>query len=112
MAIAFIILPLYGKLKDGYVYSVNLLSFNETTTMNIIIYWLLFIVMILIGISELIFTHFDKELWFSFAKKCSVILSTVAICFFAVAREPYVTVFSFLLFVTKIFISMKQSKLK
>ncbi|WP_373897824.1 helix-turn-helix domain-containing protein [Haloimpatiens sp. FM7315] len=112
MAIAFILLPLYGKTEGGYIYSVNLLSFTETTTINIIIYWFLFIVMIMVGISELIVTHFDKELWYGFATKCSVVLGIVAICFFAVAREPYVTMLLFLLFVMKIFIIMKRAKLR
>ena len=31
MAVTFILLPLYGKLVDGYIYSVNLLSFTDTT---------------------------------------------------------------------------------
>ena len=31
MAVTFILLPLYGNLVDGYIYSVNLLSFTDTT---------------------------------------------------------------------------------
>src|SRR5699024_12186332 len=31
MAVTFILLPLYGNLVDGYNYSVNLLSFTDTT---------------------------------------------------------------------------------
>lgn len=112
MAITFIFLPLYGKTEGGYIYSVNLLSFTETTMMNLIIYWGVFIAMIGIGISKLIVTHFDRELWGSIVMKCSMALGVVAICFFAAAREPYVTVLLFLLFVAKIFIWVKQSQTK
>ena len=82
MAAAFIFLPLYGKPEGGHIYHVNLLSFTDTTKM--------------------ILTHYDKEAWLSSVTSGSVALSAAAICFFAAAREPYVTVLMFLFFVWKI----------
>ena len=45
MAVTFILLPLYGNLVDGYIYSVNLLSFTDTTPIYLAIYWIVFIVL-------------------------------------------------------------------
>ena len=44
MAVTFILLPLYGNgnLVDGYIYSVNLLSFTDTTPIYLAIYWIVF----------------------------------------------------------------------
>ena len=43
MAVLFILLPLYGEKREGYIYSVNLLSFKDTTKFNLVIYWIIFI---------------------------------------------------------------------
>lgn len=112
MAIVFIILPLYGKRVGDYIYSVNLISFTDSTPINLAIYWIIFIALISIGIAKLIFIRLDRELWCNYITKCSVVLGVVATCFFAMAREPYVTTFLFLIFITKIFVLFKQSKIK
>lgn len=108
MAIAFVLLPLYGNPVGGYIYSVNLLAFTAITSFNLVVYWILFIAMVGLGISKLIFTHFEKELWGNIATKSSVVLSIVAICIFAAAREPYATTLLFLFFLMKMFLLMKQ----
>lgn len=102
MAAAFIFLPLYGKPEGGHIYHVNLLSFTDTTKINLWIYWGIFCFLIVLGIMRLILTHYDKEAWLSSVTSGSVALSAAAICFFAAAREPYVTVLMFLFFVWKI----------
>lgn len=102
MAVAFIFLPLYGKPEGGHIYHVNLLSFTDTTKINLWIYWGIFCFLIVLGIMRLILTHYDKEVWLSRVTNGSVALSAAAICSFAAAREPYVTVLMFLFFVWKI----------
>ena len=102
MAAAFIFLPLYGKPEGGHIYHVNLLSFTDTTKINLWIYWGIFCFLIVLGIMRLILTHYDKEAWLSRVTNGSVALSAAAICSFAAAREPYVTVLMFLFFVWKI----------
>ncbi len=112
MAVTFILLPLYGNLVDGYIYSVNLLSFTDTTPIYLAIYWIVFIVLIALGIAKLMCVCFEKESWSNIITKCSLVLSTLFICFFAAARQPYVTVLMFLLFVAKIFVWIKQTQTK
>lgn len=110
LAIAFILLPLYGNPVGGYIYSVNLLAFTATTPINLAVYWIVFIAMIGFGVAKLTFTHFEKKLWSDIATKLSIVLSVIAICFFAAAREPYATTLLFLFFVVKTFLLTKQSR--
>ncbi|MCM3317916.1 helix-turn-helix domain-containing protein [Rummeliibacillus stabekisii] len=112
IAIAFIVLPLYGKSDGSYIHSVNLLSFTETTWVMLIIYWTIFITMIGLGFATVLFVHFEKESSYNLTKKSSVVLGVLAICFFAAAKEPYVTTLLFLLFVMKIYVLMKQGQKK
>ena len=112
VAIAFILLPLYGNPVDGYVYSVNLLSFTDTTPFNLAVYWILFAALIIIGVAKIISTYLDKEILGGIATKCSLAITALAVCFFAAAREPYITAFMFLLFVAKIFVWIKQNQTK
>ncbi|ROY26160.1 XRE family transcriptional regulator, partial [Enterococcus faecium] len=108
----FIFLPLYGNSVGGYVYAVNLLSFTATTPFNLAVYWSAFAALIIIGIGKIISTHLDKEKWGGIATKCSLTITALAVCFFAAAREPYITVLVFLLLIGKIFVWIKQMGMK
>lgn len=110
IAVAFIFLPFYGKPVDGYIYSVNLLSFTDTTSINLAIYWIVFVTLIGLGIVKLLCVHLEKESRSNIVTKCSLVLSTLSICFFAMARESYITALMFLLFVAKIFVCVRQSQ--
>lgn len=106
-----IVLPLYGKPDGYYIHAVNLMEFTDTTTINLIFYWCVLIFIIGLGIAQLIFVYLEKELGRNLTAKCSIGLEIFAICLFAAAREPYVTTLVFLLFVIKLFILIKQSKI-
>ena len=56
-----IVLPLYPKPIDGYIFSVNLFSYTETTWFNRWIYWIMFIALIGIGIVKIVLTQFKIE---------------------------------------------------
>ena len=112
MAVACILLPLYANPVDGYIYSVNLLVFTAATPINIAIYWGIFATLIVVGIAKILFTYLDKEIWGDITTKSSLIINVLAVCFFAAAREPYVTALVFLLFVAKIFVWIKQMVMK
>lgn len=107
-----IFLPLYGKSDGSYIHAVSLMEFTDTTTINLILYWCVLNLIIGIGIAQLIFVYLEKELWRNLTAKCSIGLEIFAICFFAAAKEPYVTTLIFLLFVMKLFTLIKQSRTK
>lgn len=110
MTIVFIILPLYGKAVGDHIYSVSLFSFTDASPFTLAIYWITFTILIMMGIVKLIFIYLVKEWWCDYITKCSVVLGAIAICFFTMTREPYVTTFLFIIFVTKVFVLIKQSK--
>ena len=83
MAVTFILLPLYGNLVDGYIYSVNLLSFTDTTPIYLAIYWIVFIVLIALGIAKLMCVCFEKESWSNIITK---MLSRAEYAFYLLLR--------------------------
>lgn len=112
LAILFIILPMYGQTVGGYIYSVNLFRFKETTRVNLVIYWAIFSILILCGILELIFLRMNWEKQRSFVAEFAIRFDVFAICFFACAREPYVNLFLFLMVVIKILIDRDRNVMK
>lgn len=90
-----IILPIYPKTVEGYIYSVNLMAYTEITSFNQIMYWMLFISLILLGALKIIFVQ-SKII-----TKCSMILSVIAVIFLALAREAYAVILIFLLLLIK-----------
>ena len=96
-----IILPLYSKTSEGYIYSVNLFAYTETAVINRFVYWGAFIVLILIGLLKIVFIKLEfikiqKVLTF-----CSLLTGVAAVLLLALAREPYAVVVMFLLTVIK-----------
>ena len=53
LSIMLIVLPLYPKTVEGYVYSVNLWEYVETAIYNRIVYWILFALLILCGVWQI-----------------------------------------------------------
>ena len=56
-----IVLSLYPKPINGYIFSVNLFSHTETTWLNRWIYWIMFIILIMVGIVKTVLTQFKIE---------------------------------------------------
>ncbi|NCB91639.1 MAG: XRE family transcriptional regulator [Clostridia bacterium] len=112
MAIILIVLPLYGNPIEGYIYSVNLISFSATTPLNLLIYWVIYISLIVIGIMKLLFIHFQKAVGENRITKISVGLSIVSMIFLIAAREPYATTLVFLFLVVKVVLLLKKAKIK
>lgn len=109
-AILFVLLPLYWNSKLGY--SVNLFSFTDAATTMLIVYWLFFVFLILLGCFELLFIQLKLERKTDLLEKISLIWSIIATLFFGAAKEPYVVGFMFLVFLAKLFLLIKQMKIK
>ena len=111
-ALMLVILPIYPHTIDGFVYSVNLLSYTEISYVNKLAYWSLFGLLILSGILKLIFTKIKKEKINKLLTTFSVVVNAFAVMFLALAREPYAAVVSFVILVTKGLIILKCYKEK
>lgn len=107
-AIMFILLPLYGIAVDGHIHSVSLYSFTAASGMIRAAYWMVFAAMIVMGIVELAFVRFGKEVWSALCGKVSVALSAAGILFFAAVKEPYVIALLFMFFMAKVFLLIRQ----
>ena len=107
-----VILPLYGNPADGVIQSVNLFSFNAVTTVVRIFYWTVFLALIAMGAAELLLSRGEKESWKMPLQKVSLLLSILAILFFAAVKEPYVITLLFLFFLIKLYLIMKHNPIK
>ena len=112
LVVGLIVLPIYGESRGNSVYHVNLLSITHLSKIDIGIYWVVYLLIIGLGIARLAFVLFDKERLCNITSKVSIVTGAIAICLFAAAREPYATILLFLFFVVKIFLLLKQSGIK
>ena len=112
LAVALIVLPIYGESQGNHVYHVNLLSNTHMPNIDIRIHWAIFLLIIGLGIARLAFIYFDKESLYSIISKVSIAAGAVAICLFAAAREPYATILLFLFFGVKIFLLLQQNRIE
>ena len=105
-----ILLPLYPNTVDGFVYSVNLLAYTETTPFNRAIYWFLFGSLIMIGGVKILLTKLGIEEKHKMMTGISMLLSIVMVLFLAMAREAYAIMLAFMLLVIKGVILLKYIK--
>ena len=105
------VLPLYPSTIEGFVYSVSLLSYTETSKINIAVYWVLFALLVLSGAVKLIFAKLKAEKCSKASAYVSLVVSMVTVLFLALTREAYALVVVFLLFVIKVTVLINQIKL-
>lgn len=96
-----IILPLYPNTVNGFIYSVNLLAYEDITSMNRLIYWISYITLILIGIVKVLLTTLRIEKYRRIMTGFSMMLNILMILFLAMAREAYAITLAFMILVIK-----------
>ena len=100
-AILLIVLPLYPKTMDGYVYSVNLWNYAETSPLNQLVYWGLFVALVLVGAGKLMLMVMQGENRQKPITICSMTLGILTVLFLALAGETYAVAVAFLLLLIK-----------
>lgn len=105
-----IVLPLYPKTIGLYIASVNLFEYVETSAFNQKIYWALFLLIMLNGITEIILTKLKDKDMLSKIVGINMILSILAVIFLALTGETYATALAFLLLILKSILYMKGRK--
>lgn len=110
-SIMLIVLPLYPNPIDGYIYSVNLFAYVETTPFNRMVYWILFMALIVAGIVKVVLTQCKIRKGQKIVTMGSMGLSILTVLFLAMAREPYAITVSFLLLLIKGGLHFKQVKI-
>jgi transcriptional regulator with XRE-family HTH domain len=112
MAIAFIFLPLYGQPRGDYIYSVSLLDYYDTSLTIRSIYYVIYIIMALVGLAGFVIQFLEKDNYLKINKYISVGIHTFAIIFFIMTRQPYVTFFLFMFFIIKVILLIKNQRIK
>ena len=105
-----IILPLYPKTVEDYVYSVSLFGYREAAVWIRTVYWLLFLSMNVMGILKMVAIQFKREKDSKLLTCSSVVINIAAVLFLAVAGETYAVVISFLLLTTKMMLVFSSVK--
>ena len=102
-----IFLPLYPNTINGFIYSVNLLAYTQTTPINRCIYWIIFVSLILMGIIRILLTKFKTEKKYKIVTDFSIVLHIIVVLFLSLAREPYAVTVAFLLLIVKVILLLK-----
>ena len=110
LSIALIVLPLYPKTIEGYIYSVNLWAYNETASYNRVIYWILFLLLMVVGVLKIVQTQRKVKKGQKMITSCSILLSMKAILYLVLAREAYAAIVAILLMSVKGLLVYKYAK--
>ena len=105
-----IVLPLYPWTVEGYVYSVNLFSYTETTMLNRTVYWALFLALVAVGAVKILLTQLRTGKDQKTVTLVSMVISVVLVIYLALARESYAVTLAFLLLLIKGMLLFRQSK--
>ena len=105
-----IALPLYPNMVNGYIYSVNLWAYTQTTELNYLLCWIMYGSLVILGILKLLLAKFRSEKYNPAMNGISMILGIALVLFLAVTREAYAVVVAFLLLVIKGILLLKNAK--
>lgn len=100
-SVILIILPLYPNKMGGFVYSVNLFSYTQITSMNRLLYWGIFIMLIIIGSMKLLTLKNRGEKCRKVMTFFSLVISIIGVLFLAMTREVYALIVIFILLIIK-----------
>lgn len=103
-------LPLYPNMVNGYIYSVNLWEYTQTTELNYLLYWIMYSSFVILGIIKLLLAKFRSEKYNQAMTGISMIQGIALVLFLAVTREVYAVVVAFLLLVMKGILLLKNAK--
>ena len=104
-----IVLPLYPKMEDGYIHSVNLFLYTKSLSFIGIMDWVLFLALIVCGIVKCMLVYFRRENKQTILTICSMVISISTVIFLALTREPYAVTVVFLLLVIKGILLFKRN---
>ena len=108
LSILLIILPLYPKMMNNYIYSVPLFEVSELTSFNRIICWIAFIMLVLIGLMKVILDQRKVAKGQNLIMNISNVISVGTVVLLALTRQTYAIVIAFLLLMVKVLLIFKK----
>lgn len=83
------VLPLYPKTGNGYVFAVNLFAYTETSPFNRMIYWVMFTAVMTVGAAKILLSYFKAAKGQKTLTAISMLLGIFEVLFLAMTREAY-----------------------
>ena len=105
-----IVLPLYPNAIDDFVYSVNLLNYTQISQFNKTVYWVMFVILFIVGIAQLVMIKIRTEKENKGIMCVSIVINIAIVLFLALTREVYAVIMVFLLLIIKGVIFLKYTK--
>ena len=96
-----ILLPIYPKNVEGFVYSVNLFQYSEAAKLIRVSYWILFLGLMLTGALKLFIPYLRNGKGQKILILCSMALSIAAVFVLSLTRGTYAVSLVFLLLILK-----------
>lgn len=103
-------LPLYPNSMDGYIYSVNLLNYTQGAEIIRVFCWVVFVLLIAIGIVKIMLSQCDVQKGQRILTGCSICLGVFSVLFLAITRQAYATMVIFLLLVIKTILLLRDRR--
>lgn len=107
-----VVLPLYPNTIEGFIYSVSLLNYTQTSPKILIIYWIMFVSLFAVGIIKIILTKTKTEKGNKILTELSIVLNIFIVLLIALTRTVYALVIAFLLLIAKGGILLRYVKSK
>ena len=101
LSLMLIVLPLYPKTVEGFVYSVNLWRYTETAVYNRAVYWCLFLALAAVGVWQIVRAQIKPESDKKAVTGLSFGLGIGAVLYLVLAREAYAAAVAILLMIVK-----------
>ena len=108
ISVLFIFLPLYAYTAENFVYSVSLIGANEISGWIKIAYIIILSILSLIGVTELVLNIIDNRKIQKIVNVISLVVQTIAIIFFALTRQTYLTAIIFIILIIKMLVIIKN----
>ena len=108
LSLLLIVLPLYPKTVEGFVYSVNLWRYTETAAYNRTVYWALFGSLGLCGLWQLLLTRLQLPWGRKAVTGVSLSLSIAGLSYLVLAREAYAAALILLLTLLKVLLLFRK----
>ena len=105
-----IFLPLYPNRAGEGIYSVNLFLYTDVSAWIRSVCWIIFSLMIIMGIIKIILTKAKAEKSNKIITVISVALSCIAVLFFALTREAYAVALVFMMLIIKVVLLFRAIK--
>ncbi|MBE5927990.1 MAG: helix-turn-helix transcriptional regulator [Lachnospiraceae bacterium] len=105
-----IVLPLYPNMVNGFVYSVNLFEYTQASSLNRLLYWIMFISLIAAGVVKLLLAKSGIDRISKIMTGVSMVISILMVLFLTMTREVYAVIVVFLLLVIKGVLILKYTE--